>query len=94
MLFHGLYEEGAIAYIDQFSCDLVNVNIQALSATWKIILDRHTSLRSSFHYDAFTIPVQCVYHSVDLPLDIMDLRNLSVDEQNDQVTRILTQRSY
>ena len=91
LLFHGLYEEGAIAYIDQFSCDLAKVNIPLLSATWKMILDRHTILRSSFHYDAFSIPVQCVYHSVDLPLDIMDLRNLTGEEQRIQVDQFARQ---
>src|SRR5215204_899529 len=81
MLFHGLYDSRAGAYIEQLGCDLKNPNLKAFGKSWEHLLKRHTILRSAFHHDAFNVPVQCVYKEVELPLQILDFRGVSEEEQ-------------
>ncbi|WP_212004577.1 non-ribosomal peptide synthetase/type I polyketide synthase [Chitinophaga sp. HK235] len=77
MLFHGLYDEGTGSYIAQFSCDLVNLNVEILLQCWKDLLRRHSILRSGFYYNEFNIPVQSVYHEASLPVTILDYSAMS-----------------
>ena len=72
MLFHSLYDEAVGAYVEQFSCDLVDVDPELLSRSWGHILDAHSILRTSFHHDAFKVPVQCVHKHVKLPITLLD----------------------
>ncbi|MEO7584887.1 MAG: condensation domain-containing protein, partial [Ferruginibacter sp.] len=77
MLFHGLYDETAGAYVEQFSCDLLNPNLEAFSESWQSIIKHHSILRSAFYYDVFSIPVQCIYRNVKLVVDMQDYRGLN-----------------
>jgi len=85
MLFHGLYDERVGAYTEQFTCDLNNPDLNHLSKSWQQVLKNHSILRSGFYYDAFTMPVQCVYKEVKLPVEIVDYSHLS---ETDQATAI------
>ena len=60
MLFHGLYNEGKGAYLEQMSCDFINLDIDILKKTWDHIIKRHSILRTSFIYSEISIPVQSV----------------------------------
>jgi amino acid adenylation domain-containing protein/non-ribosomal peptide synthase protein (TIGR01720 family) len=81
MLFHGLYDERSGAYIEQFAGDLLNPDIAAFEQSWNALLRQHSALRSSFYYDEFSIPVQCVYKQVLLPVTILDYSDLPEEEQ-------------
>ena len=78
MLFHGLYDNYG-SYIEQFGCDLIGVKIEALLGSWSAVIKRHSILRSAFYYDSFSLPVQCVYREVSLPVEELDYRGM--DEQ-------------
>ena len=78
MLFHGLYDNYG-SYIEQFGCDLIGVKIEALLGSWSEVIKRHSILRSAFYYDSFSLPVQCVYREVSLPVEELDYRGM--DEQ-------------
>ncbi|HYC29654.1 MAG TPA: condensation domain-containing protein, partial [Chitinophagaceae bacterium] len=81
MLFHGVYSEEAEAYIEQLKCALQGVDVAAFGQSWQHLLNRHSILRSSFHYNEFSIPVQCVYRGIKMPLEIIDYRSLNASEQ-------------
>ena len=81
MLFHSLYDVGLGAYIEQFSCDLSGVNLAILNKSWSYLISRHSILRSGFYVDVFTVPVQCVYKEVVLPVVELDYRGMSGEEQ-------------
>ncbi|GAA4316755.1 hypothetical protein GCM10023149_13960 [Mucilaginibacter gynuensis] len=76
MLFHSLYDNGSGNYIEQFTCDLVDLDVDVLTASWAAIIKQHSILRSGFFYDEFSIPVQCVYNEVTLPVEVLDYREL------------------
>jgi len=81
MLFHGLYDGKTGTYSEQFTCDLISPDMDAFSKSWRHVLNRHSILRSSFYYDVFQVPVQCVYREVDLPVTVVDLRGMNEEEQ-------------
>ncbi|GAA3937011.1 hypothetical protein GCM10022209_34820 [Chitinophaga oryziterrae] len=76
LLFHGLYDNQNVAYIEQLSCDLINLQEDALQKSWNYLLKSHSVLRSGFYYDEFSVPVQCVYHDVTLPVSVLDYSDL------------------
>ena len=84
MMFHGLYdEEGADTYIRQLSCELTGIDFEILKKSWESVLKRHTILRSAFYHDVLSIPVQCVYKEVNLPVEVLDYRDKTKEEQTE-----------
>ena len=81
MLFHGLYEQGGGAYIEQLGCDLVEPDLVSVRRSWELLLKGHSILRSAFYNDAFSIPVQCVYREIEMPVEELDYRGMSIEEQ-------------
>ncbi|RBL90699.1 non-ribosomal peptide synthetase [Chitinophaga flava] len=79
MLFHGLYDKDSAAYIEQFSCDLPGVDVQALQRSWNQLLSRHTILRTGFSYEDLPVPVQYVYKTLTMPFETVDYRDLPED---------------
>ncbi|MES2732925.1 MAG: amino acid adenylation domain-containing protein [Bacteroidota bacterium] len=87
MLFHGLYDQSA--YIEQLSCDLLEVETSFLKACWDNVLENHSVLRSGFYYQELPMAVQCVYDSVSMPFEELDYRRWSPEEQKSQWTIFL-----
>jgi non-ribosomal peptide synthase protein (TIGR01720 family) len=81
MLFHSLLEEVAGSYIVQFACVLSGLDEDLFRRSWMEVLRRHSILRSGFYYDELSIPVQCVYRSVELEVGVKDWRGMSAGEQ-------------
>ncbi|RBL90134.1 non-ribosomal peptide synthase/polyketide synthase [Chitinophaga flava] len=81
MLFHSLYDGESGTYIEQFICDLENLQPQAFIHSWNRLLEQYSILRSAFYYDEFSIPVQCVYQQVEIPVAILDYTHLNAAEQ-------------
>ena len=87
MLFHGVYNERGGSYIDQFSCDLGEPDLNAFRKSWNRIIEHHSILRSAFYSDVFSVPVQCVYRDVEIPVFVIDYRNLSEAQQEQAMTK-------
>lgn len=81
MLFHGLYQQGVGAYIEQFKCDLTGVDLDILNSSWGHIIQSHSILRTSFNYDAFKVTVQCVHRIVKLPVALLDFSKMTEQER-------------
>lgn len=89
MLFHGLYDGDASAYMEQFTCDLSQVNTALFEESWNLLLERHTILRSSFEYETLGMPVQCVHQDIKLPFQILDYSDLSEELQEETVSAFI-----
>ncbi|RQO73975.1 hypothetical protein DBR43_00780 [Pedobacter sp. KBW06] len=85
MLFHSIYDEEAGAYVEQFMGEITDLNVAAFLQSWEYLLAHHSILRSSFHYDRFSIPLQCVYSEVELPLTMLDYRDMEPADQQKAV---------
>lgn len=91
MLFHGLYDGEVAAYMEQFTCDLSQVNTGLLQESWKLLLQRHTILRSSFDYESLGMPVQCVHEEVVLPFQVVDLRQYNREIQQEEIALFIAE---
>ena len=80
MLFHTLYDQGGSAYVNQFTCDLLNPVVDAIKSSWAFVLKKHSILRSGFYHNDFKIPVQCVFDTVSVPIEVTDLRRIDSTE--------------
>ncbi|HET9278834.1 MAG TPA: condensation domain-containing protein, partial [Flavitalea sp.] len=87
MLFHGVYNERAGSYIDQITCDLGVPDLEAFTKSWRKIIQHHSILRSAFYPDVFSIPVQCVYRDVELPVNVMDYRHMNEEDQAEAIRK-------
>ena len=49
----------------------------ALVASWTEVIRGHSILRSAFYNDVFSMPVQCVFRDVTLPVTELDYRGMA-----------------
>ncbi|MEX6691341.1 condensation domain-containing protein, partial [Danxiaibacter flavus] len=82
ILFHSIYAEGVSVYINQLGCYLTHPDIAMFTQSWQYVLRRHSILRSGFYYESFSVPVQCVYTDVQLPLELLDYSHLCREDQD------------
>ncbi|MFK0730407.1 MAG: condensation domain-containing protein, partial [Gloeotrichia echinulata HAB0833] len=94
MLFHSLYEPESGVYIEQMTSHLKgNVNVAAFASAWQKVVDRYSILRTFFVWENRQTPLQVVLTKVELPWKNMDWRELSLTEQQQQLSELLsTQR--
>jgi len=81
MLFHSLYAEDEGTYTEQMVCEFEDLQVDAFVQSWDHLIARHSILRTAFHYDEFSVPVQCVYKEAVLPVTILDYRSMNEEEQ-------------
>ena len=82
MLFHALFDTKAGAYTEQFSCDFIEPDIEVIKKSWSHVLNRHSILRSGFYHQEFSVPVQCVYRDIELPITSLDYSEMSPEDQD------------
>ena len=69
MLFQTLYAPESGVYVEQLSFTVRGpFNLPAFTEAWQHVIDRHTSLRTSFYWDDLDKPLQVVNRKVKLPL--------------------------
>ena len=82
MLFQQAFGSAGHSYFNRFACRLTgDLDVVALRAAWQSIVDRHTALRTSFHWEGLERPVQVVHDGVAVPWVDDDWRGLSEDAQ-------------
>ena len=86
MLFHSSLDPQAAVYHNIGSYHLrAPLNVEALHTAIERLLHRHPVLRTSFDLVSFSEPMQLVHRHVNVPLEIVDLAGLSVEEQDKAV---------
>ncbi|MCP5292673.1 MAG: amino acid adenylation domain-containing protein [Burkholderiales bacterium] len=82
LIFHSLYAPEAGMYCNQFSCMLTGeLNTDMFLQAWRHLVAGHPILRTAFLLDEVVQPLQLVYKNVEMPVDHVDWRNLSEEEQ-------------
>ncbi|HEV2801337.1 MAG TPA: amino acid adenylation domain-containing protein, partial [Pyrinomonadaceae bacterium] len=90
MLFHALYTPGADAYFRQLSYRLEGaLDLAAFERAWQQVLERHAALRTSFYWQDLEKPLQVVQQKTPVPLEVLDWKNLSADEQRERFAALL-----
>ncbi|XXF81585.1 amino acid adenylation domain-containing protein [Myxococcaceae bacterium GXIMD 01537] len=82
ILFHALYEPGSRVYFNQLAVTLAApLEREALERAWRQVMERHTALRTSFHWEDLKNPLQVVQRQVEPLVRWEDLRALPASEQ-------------
>ena len=90
MLFHTLLTPGSGMYFEQVAFPLYGpLNTAAFERSWQQVLDRHTILRTSFHWTKVAKPLQVVYRKVKLPMQYVDWSGLSEVEFSERLESLL-----
>ena len=90
MLFHAIMDPHSGVYFEQMSVTFRGkVNEDAFRKAWQFIIDRHQILRTAFVYRKVEKPVQVVHRTVPLPLQVLDWRDRSPEEQEKELARFL-----
>ena len=81
MLFHSVYSPGEGMYVTQMGSELHGeLDLPAFERAWHRVLDRHSILRTGFQWADLDRPLQVVHRSVEVPLEVEDVRGLSAAE--------------
>jgi amino acid adenylation domain-containing protein/non-ribosomal peptide synthase protein (TIGR01720 family) len=90
LLFHGVYAPDSSIYIGQLSFALDgDLDRHAFAAAWQRAVARHDILRTSFAWENLNEPLQTVHERVELPIEILDWRELPALEQQNRLDALL-----
>jgi amino acid adenylation domain-containing protein len=90
MLFHSLRDTGVGMYISQAVATLMDIDPLIYRQAWQYLLDRHSILRTSFHWEEDTEePVQRVHRRLVVPFTEEDWTDRSASEQNALLRRLM-----
>src|ERR687884_1826902 len=77
MLFHAAYSPHSAANFNQFGCKISGrLEPELFHQAWQKLVERHSILRTSFHWEGLDKPVQVVHDKVTLPWTYQDWRSL------------------
>ncbi|MEO5376862.1 MAG: amino acid adenylation domain-containing protein [Magnetococcus sp. DMHC-6] len=82
MLIYTLGDSGSGMYMNQAFHKLVHVDEKLLHQAWQIVVDRHSILRTSFHWENLEHPEQWVHRHADLPFETLDWSAINLWEQD------------
>lgn len=86
MLFQSLSSRKRGLYFEQFCCAIQgNLDVPGFERAWQQVIDRHSSLRASFHVEDLDKPLQIIHQRVELPWEQSDWRGLSPVEQQERM---------
>jgi amino acid adenylation domain-containing protein len=91
MLVQALNEPAAGLYFQQAVMPLSGVEVAAFQHAWQCVVARHPVLRTSFHWEGLSKPVQVVHRAVHVPFEVQDWRGLPAEEQQARLHDYLRQ---
>lgn len=90
ILFHTLYAPDSGVYIEQAYLTLGGrLDHDSFWRAWQTVIDRHPALRSTFHWDGITNPVQTVHRRVTLERREEDWRDVPEEDRQRRVEELL-----
>src|ERR1700754_4173021 len=90
MLFETLLAPNSGVYINQKFCEFRGeLHIASFEKAWQRLLERHTTLRTSFLWEGLDEPVQIVRRNLQLSLERQDWSALSTEAQEDRLQQYL-----
>src|SRR5256885_16161304 len=82
MLLHSLRSQQNGVAIEQMLCTLPEaLDVPMFKRAWEQVVERHTALRTSFHWEGLDAPLQRVHHGVRIHCEQKDWRGLAAPEQ-------------
>jgi len=90
MLFHTLLTPESGMYFEQVGFPLHGpLNVPSFERAWQKVIDRHTILRTSFHWEDLEKPVQVVHRHVKLAVEYLDWSASAPAQQEEGLEALL-----
>ncbi len=90
MLLYSIYAPKSAAYFEQFCYAYRGaLDVEAFTAAWQQVVNRHSILRTSFRWSEEAGPRQVVHDRVEVPLVFDDWRDLTGPQQEEKLTQFL-----
>ncbi|MEP6802068.1 MAG: amino acid adenylation domain-containing protein [Acidobacteriota bacterium] len=90
ILFHTLYDPVNDVYLEQSVVTLRGkLDVARFAEAWRRVAERHSILRTSFHWEDLEKPVQVVQRDARVSLDVRDWRALPGDERSSRLAAFL-----
>jgi amino acid adenylation domain-containing protein len=90
MLFHSLFTAEQDVYFARFRWRLSGpLDQNAFADAWQQVINRHTCLRTSFHWEGLARPVQIVHQNIDANLHTENWEGLSEQQQDQKLSTYL-----
>lgn len=89
MLYHTLKRAGVGMYVNQAVQKLESPVLDAYRHAWNALLQRHTILRTSFHWEEQDEPFQRVHRECEIPFRVEDWRHFGPEERDEKLARFL-----
>ncbi|MCP4664412.1 MAG: hypothetical protein GY856_54205, partial [bacterium] len=91
MLFHSLYAPDSGVYVEQLSVRLRGELDGAIfTQAWQQVVDRHATLRTSFHWQGLEKPVQVVHRKLEVGIERGSWRGLSPADERRRLSSFLS----
>ncbi len=82
LLFHSLYAPDSGIYVEQLSCTIDgDLDVSAFLEAWRALVAAHPVLRTAFIWEGVKDPLQLIHRNVELAIERLDWRALSLEEQ-------------
>lgn len=85
MLFESLYAPDSGIHIEQFVCNISNLNVGLFEQSWQKIVQRHATFRTGFVWKQQDEPLQITLRQVEVLLTQQDWRKYPLPEQQQQL---------
>ncbi|MEO8488703.1 non-ribosomal peptide synthase/polyketide synthase [Pseudomonas sp.] len=83
MLFHTLEAPESALYVNQMAVSVSGLDVARFTVAWNAVIERHEILRTGFWADSqLAEPLQVVYRSATLPVDVLDWQQREVTAQD------------
>ncbi|TCS97011.1 non-ribosomal peptide synthetase [Hazenella coriacea] len=90
MVFHHIYSPDSSVTVEQTVFTIhSHLNIEAFKKTWQTLLDRHESLRASYHWDGLKEPIQVIHKDIKVPFEVIDWSDIPEDESQQKLDHLL-----
>lgn len=84
MLFHSVEDPSTAMYVNQLTAVLDgSLDVEAFTVAWHAVARRHPALRTTFHWDGLSHPVQVVHRQATIPLAFEDWHEQSTSESEE-----------
>src|SRR5690606_5947578 len=90
MVFHNIYSpDSSVAVVQTIFSINSDLDVEVFKKVWQTLLNRHESLRASYHWEDLEEPVQVVHKDLDVPYKFFNWSQYTESERSDLLEKYI-----